>query len=252
MCMKSNYQMDQRLTFQNSFWTVKFASFVLVLLTVTTQICSADKPSDPNGREKTATSSLPPTPKVKILFDYPVRDTSICLGGDGCYYLTGTTGHPTWWKTNEGIRLWQSKDLLNWKPMGSIWTFEKDGTWQKKFGKEGKRAIWGPEIHYIKGTYWIAYCVNYEGTGILKSISGKAEGPYIDIKPDGPLTTEIDASLFVDDDGSVYFLYQSGKIAKMKDDMSGLSEEPKVLRPSNNKHVGFEVPFYSNETASIF
>ena len=35
MCMKSNYQMDQRLTFQNSFWTVKFASFVLVLLTVT-------------------------------------------------------------------------------------------------------------------------------------------------------------------------------------------------------------------------
>ena len=54
----------------------------------------------------------------------------------------------------------------NWKPMGSIWTFEKDGTWQKKFGKEGKRAIWGPEIHYIKGTYWIAYCVNYEGTGI--------------------------------------------------------------------------------------
>jgi xylan 1,4-beta-xylosidase len=34
----------------------------------------------------------------------------------------------------------------------------------------------------------------------------------------------------VDDDGSVYFLFASGRIARMKDDLSGLAEEPVRLR----------------------
>ena len=63
--------------------------------------------------------------RIKPLFDHPVRDTSICLGGNGCYYLTGN----------------------------------------------------------------------------------------------------IDASLFQDDDGSVHFVWQNGRIARMKDDMSDLAEE---------------------------
>ena len=181
-------------------------------------------------------------PALKPLFDFPVRDTSMCTGGDGLYYLTGTTGFPTWWKTNEGIRVWKSADLKTWEPLGLVWTFEKDGTWQKEFRK-GNRAIWAPEIHYIKATYWLAYCVNYGGTGILQSATGKAEGPYRDIKPDGPLTGEIDASLFQDDDGKVYFVYQNGKIARMKDDMSGLAEAPKLLKPSNHGQAGFEGAF---------
>jgi xylan 1,4-beta-xylosidase len=180
-------------------------------------------------------------PRLEPLFDYPVRDTVVCLV-DGVYYLTGTTGHPTWWQTNEGIRIWKSADMKNWQPLGLVWTFEKDGTWQKKI-VDGKRAIWAPELHHFNGTYWLAYCVNYGGTGVLKSTSGKAEGPYVDVKPDGPLTGEIDASLFRDDDGKVYFVHQNGKIARMKDDMSGLAEEPRLLKPANAKHVGFEGAF---------
>jgi len=193
------------------------------------------------------TNEIPAMPALKPLFDYPVRDTSVRLGADGTYYLIGTTGHPTWWQTNEGIRMWKSKDLKTWEAMGLVWSFEKDATWQKgKTDKEGKitaRAIWAPEIHYFKGTYWIAYCVNYGGTGVLKSQTGKPEGPYVDVKKDGPLTREIDASLFADDDGSVYLVWQNGKIAKMKDDMSGLAEEPRHLKPSNAGQVGFEAAF---------
>jgi len=181
-------------------------------------------------------------PKLKPLFDFPVRDTCICLGPDGIYYLIGTTGHPTWWQTNEGIRIWKSKDLKKWDPFGLVWTFEKDGTWQRKF-VNGNRAIWAPEVHYAKGTFWITYCVNYGGTGILRSTTGKAEGPYADIKPDGPLTGEIDASMFADGDGKVYFVYQDGKIARMKDDMTGLAEAPRLLKPANFGHVGFEGAF---------
>jgi beta-xylosidase len=175
------------------------------------------------------------------LFDFPLRDTCVCVGPDKTYYLTGTTGHPTWWKTNEGIRLWKSRDLKTWEPLGLVWSFDKDATWQQSRGD--KRAVWAPELHYFKNTFWIAYCVNYEGTGILRSKTGKAEGPYEDIKPDGPLTEEIDASLFVDDDGKVYFLWQNGKIARLKDDMTGLAEAPHFLKPSNAKHVGFEGAF---------
>lgn len=182
-------------------------------------------------------------PPMKPLLNYPVRDTSICLGGDGVYYMTGTTGHPTWWQTNEGIRVWKSADLKTWEPLGLVWKIEQ-GTWQKiKHGEN--RALWAPEIHFIKGTYWLTHCMNFEsgGTGLLKSTSGKPQGPYVDVHPQGPLTSEIDASLFVDDDGSVYWIFQNGKIARMKDDMSGLAEKPRLLKPSNAAQVGFEGAF---------
>jgi xylan 1,4-beta-xylosidase len=180
-------------------------------------------------------------PAIKPLFDYPLRDISICIGGDGMYYLTGTTGHPTWWQTNEGIRVWKSADLKTWEPLGLVWKIDQ-GTWQKvKHGND--RALWAPEIHYIKGTYWLTHCMNFAGTGLLKSTSGKPQGPYVDVHPEGPLTGEIDASLFVDDGGAVYWVYQNGKIARMKDDMSGLAEKPRLLAPWNATQIGFEGAF---------
>jgi len=193
---------------------------------------------DPPGDELVREVALPP---LAPLFDFPVRDTSVCVAG-GAYWLTGTTGHPTWWKTNEGIRLWRSEDLREWKPLGLVWTIERDGTWQKGF-RDGNRAIWAPEIHHVKGNYHFAYCVNYGGTGILRSLSGKAEGPYRDVKADGPLTGEIDASLFEDAGGRVYLVFQNGKIARLRDDLGGLAEEPRLLRPSNAPQVGFEGAF---------
>ena len=84
---------------------------------------------------------------------------------------------------------------------------------------------------------------NKGGTGLLKSTSGKAEGPYVDVHPKGPLTDEIDASLFVDDDGKVYFVYQNGKIARLNEEMNELAEKPRLLKPANNDQVGFEGAF---------
>ncbi|MCX6925530.1 MAG: family 43 glycosylhydrolase, partial [Verrucomicrobia bacterium] len=193
--------------------------------------------------DTSSASAAPRLPALKPLFDFPVRDTCVCLGPDGTYYLTGTTGYPGWWQTNAGIRIWKSADLKTWEPLGLVWSFERDATWQKQI-VEGNRAIWAPELHYVKGTFWLSYCVNWKGggTGLLKSTSGKAEGPYVDVKPDGPLTSEIDASIF-QDDGKVYFVYQDGKIARLKDDMSGLAEPAHLLAPTNFKHVGFEGAF---------
>jgi len=193
-------------------------------------------------------------PVIKPLFEQPLRDPSICIGPDGTYYLTGTTGNnpggisdtTSWWYVNEGIRIWKSKDLKKWEPLGLVWSLDKDATWAREFKSNRgalRRALWAPEIFYFRGTFWLTYSMNYGGCGLLKSITGKPEGPYIDVKADGPLTDKIDASLFLDDDGKVYFIYQNGMIARMNDDLTGLAEEPRLLKPANYKHVGFEGAF---------
>lgn len=189
---------------------------------------------------------------VRKLFEHPVRDTSMCLGPDGVYYLTGTTAARTggpevkdgWWYVNEGIRMWKSPDLTNWTALGLVWSFERDATWQQGL-KDGRRALWAPDIHYLRGTYWLTYCLNWPGggTGLLKSTSGKPEGPYMDVKKDGPMTSEIDASLFEDRDGTVYFVYQNGKIARLNADLTELAERPRLLSAANAPQVGFEGAF---------
>jgi beta-xylosidase len=207
----------------------------------------------------------PPLPSgLKPLFDVRMRDPSICSGSDNIYYLTGTTGTNIW-VANEGIEIWKSPDLKNWTPLGMVWSIERDGSWQKQWTvKNGnrRRAVWAPEIHWLKGNFYIAYCITGLGTGLLRSTTGKPEGPYASVNtPDAPLTPGIDASLFENDDGKVYFVYGSGFLARMKDDLSGLAEEPVRLRcdpgdpdiehhhpqrpcpPSEYDHVGFEGAF---------
>ena len=193
----------------------------------------------PAARDYNLPAGLP----VRTLFDNPVRDPHILHAPDGYFYLVATASKTTlpaaiparpdsdFWTFNDGIPLWRSKDLISWETLGYVWQFERDGTWQKPMKPsphtgDGKpvRAIWAPEIQYMKGTYWIPYSMNYDGTGILKSTSGKPEGPYVDVKPTGPLAEAIDATIFEDTDGTVYYLDFGYRIAKMKPDLSDLAE----------------------------
>ena len=113
-----------------------------------------------------------------------------------------------------------------------------------------QKPLWAPEIHYLKHNFWITYSLpGWDGTGktsgcgLLKSTSGEPEGPYEDVQPAERMGDEIDASLFEDDDGQVYFLWHSGKIARMKPDMSGLAEPYRWLKtttsdPNPQHHSG--------------
>ena len=62
------------------------------------------------------------------------------------------------------------------------------------------------------------------------------------MQPAERLGDEIDASLFEDDDGTVYFLWHSGKIARMKPDMSGLAEPYRWLKTTTLRSEP-EAPF---------
>ncbi|WP_415379654.1 family 43 glycosylhydrolase [Halosimplex sp. TS25] len=191
---------------------------------------------------------------LEPLFDYPVRDTSICRGPDDTYYLTGTTGAPDWWGVTGDLRVWQSPDLERWEPVVTeprersvVWNVDRQGTWQRQIlERDGApfRPLWAPEIHYLRDTFWITYSIPWLGNGVLKSTSGEAHGPYESaIEPDLPISGDIDASLFEDDDGTVYFVCGNGKIAPMNEGMTGIAEDLTHLAPANAEEVGFEGAF---------
>jgi xylan 1,4-beta-xylosidase len=168
-------------------------------------------------------------PDLKPIIDVQVRDTIVCRGGDGNFYMTGSTGENIW-AYNRGVELWRSPDLKQWHYMGLVWDMDKEGTWEKAWRPlhdKPCRAIWAPEIHYVRGTYMICLSIAPTGISILKSTTGKPEGPYVHaFSPEKPVVNGIDPTLFEDDDGKVYFTYASAtKIARVKDDLSGLAED---------------------------
>lgn len=174
-------------------------------------------------------------PNIRPLVDAQIRDAVICIGHDGRYYLTGSMGDDIW-KENAGVELWVSSDLQKWDYMGLVWSFDKDGTWQKewRFHHNPVRALWAPELHYVKGNYYITLSMPPGDRGLLKSSTGKPEGPYVNaLANDGKWEGGIDVSLFEDTDGKVYAVWDGGMIARMKDDMSGFAEEPRKVELLN-------------------
>lgn len=166
-------------------------------------------------------------PALRPIWDVHLRDTMICLGGDGNYYMTGTTGD-NWSAFNDGIELYASNDLKTWRYLGLVWSIERDGTWEKNWTmRDGVpfRTIWAPEIHFIGDNYFICHCVSGVGMGVLKSTSGKPEGPYAHVIQDEPMNKGgIDATLFQDDDGRVYFTYGGAvQIREVNHDFSGFA-----------------------------
>jgi beta-xylosidase len=194
--------------------------------------CLADEPEVASTAPPHLSDSMKNLDKAaRLLFDEFVRDPSICLGPDGVYYLTGTTSG------QNSIRLWKSKDLVKWEKLDFEWRYG-GSPWHEKY-KAADKPLWAPEVHYLKGTFWLTYSMptytgNFadSGSGLLKSTTGKPEGPYIDVSPNERLGDEIDASLFQDDDGTVYFVWHCGKIRKMKSDMSGPAEPVRRLKLS--------------------
>ncbi len=191
-------------------------------------------------------------PGLRKLMETPLRDTSICRAPDGHYYMTGTV--EPFYGFNEGIKLWRSPDLNQWEPLGFVWKYG-GSPWHKPYLNK-KMSLWAPEAHYLKGTFWLTYSLpgwdgtgKTSGTGLLKSTTGKPEGPYVDMQPEERIGDEIDASLFQDDDGAVYFLWHSGKIARMKPDMSGLAEPYRWLKSST---VDSDPKHHSGLCAGIF
>ena len=165
-----------------------------------------------------------------------IRDTFIMLGHDGNYYLTGTSGNM------DGINLWRSPDLKHFTFVKQVWTPEADpGKW---YNAAPRRLFWAPELHYLRGTYWIAFCISAGPRGknsFLKSTSGRAEGPYeFTLSGDRGVDQNIDSSMFEDTDGSAYYVWQDGLIRNLNAAMNGFDGEARKILPTDGQRVGYE------------
>ncbi|MCG8698266.1 MAG: family 43 glycosylhydrolase, partial [Bacteroidales bacterium] len=200
---------------------------IFIICFVAIGIVKAQENTNISGEEKFSNPMAPVgddrltvTSCVKPLFDHWMRDPYVMFGPDKYYYMVGTTADPDrkfvgqkhCWDYNDGLYMWRSKDMKTWESRGRIWSYDEDATWQKNHTPivpEGKksingdpldsifRAVWAPELHYIKSkNQWLLIACQNKGGGsfILKSTSGKPEGPYVNIEgnSDGPIFKKID------------------------------------------------------------
>jgi hypothetical protein len=93
----------------------------------------------------------------------------------------------------------------------------------------------------VKDNYYIAWGPAYGGSHLLRSKTGTPEGPYEDL---GPLHhSAIAPFIFVDDDGTAYFICGGDVlIARMKDDMTAPAEKYRKIGPADGSALGFEGP----------
>lgn len=80
-------------------------------------------------------------PPILPAWDVHIRDGVVTLGGDGMYYLTGSSGDNIWaWA--QGIELWCSKDLHTWDYLGLVWEIESEAPeWVRRWRQHPRRAL---------------------------------------------------------------------------------------------------------------
>ena len=127
---------------------------------------------------------------------YP--DPSVCKA-NGKYYLINST-----FAYYPGIPVFESPDLVNWKQIGNVMTrpeqMQLDG-----FGVS--RGLFAPAISYHEGIFYVV-CTLVDGAGNFVVTSESPEGPYSN--PVWlPELNGIDPSLFFDDDGKSFIVYNS-------------------------------------------
>ncbi len=127
---------------------------------------------------------------------YP--DPSICKAGDDYYIVNSSFAY------YPGLPLFHSKDLLNWKLIG----YAMNRPEQLNLDGAGvSRGLFAPAITFHKGTFYIV-CTEVSKLGNFVITAKDPKGLWSNpIKL--PEVNGIDPSLFFDDNGKVYVVYNS-------------------------------------------
>jgi len=140
-----------------------------------------------------------------------IRDPQI-IKVDDRYYLTGTC-YPFWPGTiNPGVKLWSSRDLLNWEFEGLLIDrreLPEDAWYRDRF--------WASEIHQTNGKFYLTFNArnesgeyNHEHSCGL-AVATRITGPYTVLTHEKPLLHGWgnDMTLFTDDDGTTYAYWKA-------------------------------------------
>jgi alpha-N-arabinofuranosidase len=127
---------------------------------------------------------------------YP--DPGICRVGDDYFLVNSTFAY------FPGIPVFQSKDLVNWKLTGHVLSRNEQ---LNLSGMGVSRGIFAPAIRYHDGLFYVT-CTLVDGKGNFVVTAKNPAGPWSD-----PVwlneVNGIDPSLFFDDDGKAYIVYNS-------------------------------------------
>lgn len=137
---------------------------------------------------------------------------------EGVFYLYGTTRKnidPS--KLEEKFRYYTSTDLVNWTDGGICFEPEKTD-WSKD-------RLWAPEVFKIGDKFYMYYTAAANSGSVLHGSVAVADSPkgpfknYIneEVKGDKPVFdfgyATIDGTLFIDDDGKMYYYYAKDQVS---------------------------------------
>ena len=177
-----------------------------------------------------------------------IRDPQALVASDGWTYVAGTHRKDT--DGVAGIRLWRSRDHRTWEPVLSpsgsrfVWKVDQSDWASQKTtmryidGPEARQ--WGAQPFEHRGTFYIPFMIwPLHQTGILRSVSGKPEGPY---EETGFRFKDGAPHLFRDDDGTVwiYFCFGPTRVAPLNDDLSAFAGELADVTYEEDHQQGFE------------
>lgn len=127
---------------------------------------------------------------------YP--DPAICQVGDDYYMVHSTFAY------FPGVPIFHSKDLVNWKQIGNV----LDRPEQLNLDGHGvSRGIFAPSIHHHEGVFYMVTTLIDTGGNFIVTATNPA-GPWSE-PVFLPNVHGIDPSLFFDEDGKSYIIYNS-------------------------------------------
>lgn len=199
---------------------------------------------------------------VEPVLEVPMQAPTVCRLADGSYVLTGTVpadrspenSDPLRFQDNDGIVLWQSADLSSWQELSQVWSITRDAphhpasAWQLKqrvpqaglrvpeSASIPQRGMCSPKPQLIDGRLHITYSMNGWGCGILRATTADPAGPYEDLGCVLPQASSL--SLFVDEDERIYAVWDEGWFARLKPDLSGLADRPRLVQPRASSDLG--------------
>lgn len=230
-----------------TFGFTKRTILCLLLILCTLSSLPSNKVQVSNAVESFVDDLYSYLPVIHPLFGENIRDISITQDLKGVYYLTGSVGDVE--GIQKEIHVWKSTNMKDWQPIGkggSVWNVDRDGRASIKevAVRNGLRkcAVFSPEIFYFNETFWITYSIsNSNSSGLLRSITGAAEGPYEDALP---MVKGVNASLFRDANGAFWYLWGEGKIRKLNGSLSAFDGPVEDLKLPDGREKPDHVHLY--------
>ncbi|WP_321375981.1 family 43 glycosylhydrolase [uncultured Draconibacterium sp.] len=141
--------------------------------------------------------------KEQVFYKNPVikgdlPDPSVIRVGDK-YYAVGTTNDFA-----SVYPLFESTDLINWTSIGAV--FNEPPAWSSE-------DFWAPELYYNNGTFFVYYTTKRKDTGIACIGVATTTDIHKGFTDQGIIVEwgdeAIDAFIFKDDDGKLYFTWKA-------------------------------------------